>query len=66
MEDRITIPFAHNTIEYSNYIVADRIPMYPRQSGAFSVYYNLRTKQWLCDLAENFIRRHVQDAMFAH
>ena len=67
MEDRIIIPFVHNTVQYSNYIVADKMPIYSRQCGIFGIYYyNLRTKQWLCDLAERFIQRHVNDAMAAH
>ena len=66
MEDKITIAFVHNTVQYSNYIVADSIPIYPRQSSRFGVhYYNLHVKQWLCDSAERFIQRYVQDAMVA-
>ena len=67
MEDQITIPFVHDTVQYSNYIIADRMPIYPSPFGIFSMYYyNLHTKQWLCDSAERFIQRYVQDTMIAH
>lgn len=69
MEDQMAIAFVHNTVEYSNYIVADRIPVITRQSsrlGFGMYYYNLRTKQWLCDSAERFIQRYVDDTMTAY
>lgn len=64
VEDRMIITFTHDTVPYSKYIVADRMPIYLRQSVIFGYYhYNLRAKQWLCDLAERFVQRYVQDAI---